>query len=166
MNGQEGKRFSPTGAKSDQLLLSANFLDGLEGSTGNVLANPQITDNLDYYDYGRKRIANASGIEGDTGLRPKTKNKGSSITPKIISGKNDTKEDLPESKAVMNLFEPKNLIKYDLIEKSDTYATHTYGSKKHNKPARVFSIIMLFIVMFITPSPSTRQPDSAWNYKK
>ena len=134
MNGYEGKWFPLKGVKSGQLLLSAEFRDSLGRGAGDVLADLQISDNLDNHDniYGRKKSANALGVEGDIGQRPKTKNKGSSISPKII------REDLPESKAVMNLFEPKNLIKYDLIEKSDPYATHTYRSQKHNKPAWFF----------------------------
>ena len=147
--------------------MSADFLDSLGRSAGDVFANPQISDNLDDHDsiYGRKKSANALGVERDIGQRPKTMNKRGSVDPKNIPGKNDINEDLPEGKVVMTLVEAKDLIKSDLIGESDPHAIHTYGLQKHKTPAWFFSIIMLFIVMLIAPSLSTRPPNSVWNHE-
>ena len=136
MDGQEGKWLPLTCVKSDQLLLSADFLDSLGRSAGNVLADLRNSDNLDDHDsiYGRKKSADTLGVERDIGQKIKIMNKRGSVDPKNIFGKSSINENLPEGKMVMTLVEAKDLIKSDPIGKSDPYAILTYGSQKHKTP--------------------------------
>ena len=93
---------------------------------------------MDAYDpdsvYGRKKSADGLGIEEDVGEKPSCIEKRGSVDPKNISGRDDLKEDLPEGKVVMTLVKAKDLIKSDLIGKSDPSAMLTYGLQQHKTP--------------------------------
>ena len=101
---QEAEFDVPDGVKPGQLLFYANFLDDLGGSTGDVLAELQKSDDLDNSDsvYGNGKLTDALCIERDEVKPPIIKKRGSA-DPKSSFIRDDLKEGLPEDKLVTTL---------------------------------------------------------------
>eukprot|EP00092_Neocalanus_flemingeri_P025254 GFUD01027386.1.p1 GENE.GFUD01027386.1~~GFUD01027386.1.p1 ORF type:complete len:4003 (+),score=946.67 GFUD01027386.1:1015-12009(+) len=160
MDGQEGKWFPLTGVKSGQLLLSADFVDDLGRNAGEVLGDLQKSDNLNDPD-GLTGSRKSSDPLGRDGGRPGIMKKRGSVDPNSTSGRHGSEDpnstsgrhgsedpnstsgrlgsdingEVPEGKVVMTLVKAKDLIKSDLIGKSDPYAVLTYGLQQHKTPA-------------------------------
>ena len=111
INDSEGRWYSLTGVKSGQILLSADFieLDNLEN------VNP----------LGPKSAAKAPGLgaSGKGGNDNNDDDDGKSKLPNYGQ--------LPPGRAQVFLVKAKELIKADVIGKSDPYAKISYGSQNH-----------------------------------
>merc|ERR1711874_5126 len=114
MDGDEGRWFPLSGVKSGQVLLSADFLDDLGRKASDIL--PSLLQGGDSKDpngvTGRKNSSDPSNKSGHP-----------TSLDKVDSG-------LPSGKAKINLIKAKELIKSDLMGKSDPYAVLSYGKQK------------------------------------
>ena len=107
MDGQRGQWFPLDGATSGEILLSANFFDDLGRSPEEVLKDLLKNDNE------RKKSGkplNRAGSVGGSGLGP------------------------DDGVAKINIIKAKDLVKSDLIGKSDPYAVIKYGTQKDKTP--------------------------------
>jgi len=140
---QGGKWFPLTGVKSGELLLSADFLDELGRNSGDVLDDLLKSDNLNDPNNLPGRIS-FSDPNGQTGrknssdpdnLYGRKKSSDPLNSNSSAGGRGSGLDDeIPEGKMVMTLVKAKDLIKSDLVGKSDPYAVLTYGLQKHKTP--------------------------------
>merc|ERR1711874_655699 len=105
----EGKWFPLSGVKSGKVLLSADFLDDLGRKASDIL--PSLLNSGDPND--------PHGLTNDPSNKPGYPD---------TAGGADVK--LPSGKAKINLIKAKELIKADMIGKSDPYAILSYGKQK------------------------------------
>jgi len=135
MDGQDGKWFPLTGVKSGQILLSADFLDDLGRNAGDVLDDLLQSDSLKDSD-GLNGRQNTSDPLGHDRNQPGIMKKRGSVDPHSTSGRrgSDLDGEVPEGKVVMTVVKAKDLIKSDLIGKSDPYAALTYGLQQQKTP--------------------------------
>merc|ERR1719312_1507214 len=142
MDGSEGKWFPLSGVKSGKVLLSADFLDNLGRKASDIL--PSLLNSGDPNDPkglkdfgGRRDSKDPSGVRRDSkdpsGGRKDSKDPNSKY-PTGLGDNNDDVE-LPSGKAKINVIKAKELIKTDMIGKSDPYAVISYG--KQNEKTKV-----------------------------
>merc|ERR1711915_576077 len=118
-DGGEGQWFPLAGVKTGEVLLSADFLDDLGRNPSDILPSllrgDDVKDPLEHGDRKRSGEVNRkltpSGIPSD-------------------SGREIDKEDIPRGVAYINLIKAKELIKSDMVGKSDPYAILSYGKQK------------------------------------
>merc|ERR1711915_131913 len=118
-DGGEGQWFPLAGVKTGEVLLSADFLDDLGRNPSDILPSllrgDDVKDPLEHGDRKRSGEVNRkltpSGIPSD-------------------SGRKIDKEDIPKGVAYINLIKAKELIKSDMVGKSDPYAILSYGKQK------------------------------------
>merc|ERR1712083_947642 len=124
MDGSEGKWFPLTGVKSGKVLLTADFLDDLGRKASDIL--PSLLTGGDPNDpyglAGRKKSSDTLGT-------PKSKADNKAGYPSGVDGE-DTDAKLPSGKAKINVIKAKELIKSDIMGKSDPYAVLSYGKQK------------------------------------
>merc|ERR1712083_875797 len=106
MDGSEGKWFPLTGVKSGKVLLSADFLDDLGRKASDIL--PSLLNSGD--------INDPEGLK-NLGGRRDSKDPNSKY-PTGLGESNDDAE-LPSGSAKIKLIKAKELIKADMIGKSD-----------------------------------------------
>merc|ERR1712013_592310 len=142
MDGSEGKWFPLSGVKSGKVLLSADFLDNLGRKASDIL--PSLLNSGDPNDPkglkdfgGRRDSKDPSGVRRDSkdpsGGRRDSKDPNSKYPTGL--GENNDDVELPSGKAKINVIKAKELIKTDMIGKSDSYAVISYG--KQNEKTKV-----------------------------
>merc|ERR1719320_1552914 len=142
MDGSEGKWFPLSGVKSGKVLLSADFLDNLGRKASDIL--PSLLNSGDPNDPkglkdfgGRRDSKDPSGVRRDSkdpsGGRKDSKDPNSKYPTGL--GENNDDVELPSGKAKINVIKAKELIKTDMIGKSDPYVVISYG--KQNEKTKV-----------------------------
>merc|ERR1711915_879464 len=112
-DGEEGRWYPLDGVKSGHILLMADFIDKF-GNNTKVLPSP---------------LSNMSGDSDPlNGNRKESMDRYGSKHP-------SDEESIPKGKAKINIVRAKDLIKTDLVGKSDPYAVVKYGKQKHKTPA-------------------------------